>query len=334
MNINARRQIMKLVNRFIRLIFIGFLAFVTVKISTFGWNFFTPIVNIRLLNLQLADNLKSHVYKLSAEIGDRSVFKYGKLEQSADYITNQLKTIGYDVEFQKYTIEGKNVRNIIASKPGERFPQEIIIVGAHYDTCFNPGADDNASGVSGLLELARLLKDKTTDRTIEFVFFVNEEPPFFKSEYMGSRVFAREAKKERKNIKAVIVFEMIGCYSNKINSQRYLPIAGIFFPNKGNFIGVFGNFRSRQLVDRIKKSFKHNSSFPIESLALDFIPGIDFSDHWSFWKEGYPAVMISDTAFLRHNNYHKNSDTWEKINFENMACIIEGFYQVLSELTK
>jgi len=147
-------------------------------------------------------------------------------------------------------------------------------------------------------------------------------------------VYARQAKKSGEDIKAVIAFDLIGYYSNKFFSQRYLPIVGIFFPNKGNFIGVIGNYKSRHLASTIVRSFKKNSRFPIESVALDFIPAKDFSDHWSFWQEGYPGVMISDTAFLRHRNYHKVTDTWEKLDYNDMACVIEGMHPVIIELSK
>lgn len=322
-----------MIKRFLRLLLVGGLAFLTVEATTFGWNVFKPNITIAPKDGQLATRLKHHVYKLSKEIGDRNVFNYSRLEQTAEYITNQLKSYGYDVQFQEYFINHKKTKNIIITKTGEKFAREIIIVGAHYDSCFNPGADDNASGVAGLLELSRLLKDKTTDRTVKFIFFVNEEPPFFKTESMGSRVYAREAKKSGEDIKAVIVFDLIGFYSNRIFSQRYLPITGMFFPNKGNFISVISNFKYRHLTSTIVKYFKKSSKFPIESVALDFIPAKDFSDHWSFWKEGYPGVMISDTAFLRHKNYHQNTDTWDKLNYEYMACVIEGFSSVITDLS-
>jgi Zn-dependent M28 family amino/carboxypeptidase len=283
---------------------------------------------------RLARNLRDHVYKLSAEIGERSIFNYQNLELAADYIAEQFGKMGYKVDFQTYTVEDKEIKNIIATKIGTKSPEEVVIVGAHYDSCFNPGADDNASGVAGILELARLMRNKPVDRTIKFAAFVNEEPPFFQTEAMGSRIFAREAKKNNLGIKAVVVLDLIGYYTNNFNSQRYLPIIGIFFPNRGNFVGVFGNFQSRHLVSSIVKEFKQHSSFPLQSIALDHIPATDFSDHWSFWKEGYPAVMVSDTAFLRHRNYHKATDTWEKLNYNAMACVIEGIYPAIIALCR
>ena len=316
--------------RITRLIIVGVATIIIFKSTTFGWHsIFTSTVRLQPKDNMPPEKLKRHVVKLSNEIGDRNISNYENLKKTADYIVVQFLSYGYNVTFQKYSVAGKEVKNIIALKTGSRFPNEIILLGAHYDSCFNPGADDNASGISGLLELARMIANKKVDRTIEFIAFVNEEPPFFKTEVMGSRIYAKECKAENKNIRAIIVFDLIGFYSNKPFSQRYPVILGLFFPNKGNFIGVFGNFKSRYLARQITRIFKNNSSFPIASIALDFIPGIDFSDHWSFWKEGYPAVMISDTAFLRHKNYHKNTDTWEKLNYKDMACVIEGIYGVL-----
>lgn len=316
-----------------RLIIVGVVTFIILKGTTFGWHsFFFSTVRIQPKDNVLPEKLKRHVVKLSNEIGDRSIFNYDNLQKTAGYLEEEFLSYGYSLEFQKYTVDNRETRNIIAKKIGRKFPNEVILIGAHYDSCFNPGADDNASGIAALLELARMVANQDVDRTIEFVTFVNEEPPFFKTEEMGSRIYAKRAKAENKSIKAIIVFDLIGFYSNKIFSQRYPIIAGLFFPNKGNFIGLFANFKSRYLARQITRIFKNNSSFPIASIALDFIPGIDFSDHWSFWKEGYPAVMISDTAFLRHKNYHKNTDTWEKLNYKDMACVVEGIYEVLVRL--
>lgn len=176
--------------------------------------------------------------------------------------------------------------------------------------------------------------DKKTGLTIKFIAFVNEEPPYYRTEDMGSRIYVRQAKARNETIKAVIILESIGYYSGKINSQRYPPLIGIFYPNQANFIAVVGNFKSRHLVSKIIASFKKYSKFPIFSSVLDFIPGADFSDHWSFWKEGFPAVMITDTAFLRNPHYHRDSDTWEKLSYENMTWVIEGFCSVMIELAK
>jgi len=321
--------------KIVRVVIIGLATFIVLKVTTFGWKFFTrSSVNLKPRDSSIINSLKRHIYKISYEIGNRNIFDYGNLEKTAVYITEQFKAYGYDVGFQQYLIENIKVRNIIATKKGIKSPAELIVVGAHYDSCFNPGADDNASGVAGLLELARFMADKEINRTIEFIAFVNEEPPFFKTEDMGSRVYARGAKARNESIKSAVILESIGYYNNKINSQRYPIITGIFYPNKANFIAVIGNFNSRHLANKITEYFKKYSNFPIESCNFGFIPGSDFSDHRSFWVEGYPAVMITDTAFLRNHNYHRGSDTWEKLNYQNLACVIEGLCPVLIELAK
>ena len=280
--------------------------------------------------LMTSANLKQHIVMLSHNIGDRNIFAYEKLTKAADYITDQFEKYGYKVEFQTYEVDGKPVKNIIATKLGTKKPKEQIIVGAHYDTCANPGADDNASAVAGLLELSRLMAGQPTDRTIKFIAFVNEEPPFFKTKDMGSLVYAKQAKANGDNIKAVIILEMIGYYSNEPDSQKYPPFFGMFYPDKGNFIAVVGNFASKPLVQKITKSFKQSSSFPIESIAtFAFIPGIDWSDHWSFWQQGYPAVMITDTGFYRNPNYHKQSDTYETLNYKSMAEVVAGLQAIM-----
>jgi len=319
----------------LRLIIISILAFVILKATTFGWRFWGKASSERVgENEQLVGRLKEHVYKLAADIGERSVFQYAKLEEAAGYITGQLRSLGYNVEFQKYTASGHSVKNIIATKVGTTRSQEFVLVGAHYDTCFNPGADDNASGISALLELARFISDRETACSIKFIAFVNEEPPFFKTEEMGSRVYTREAKKRGEDIKAVLILESIGYYSDKPGSQRYPLFFGPFYPNKGNFITVVGNFPSRWLVRSIVNSFKRSKTlFPIESVTtFNFISGVDFSDHWSFWQEGYPAVMITDTAFYRNPDYHFASDTYEKLNYRSLAEVAKGLSSVLSDL--
>src|SRR3989338_507442 len=317
--------------RVLRLLIIACITFAIIKITTFGCAMLSgKQVNYTHGNSELAKNLEVHVKKLSDEIGERSMFKYEALEKAAEYISGQLKSYGYVVEYQEYTAGGKAAKNIIATKRGLGKENEIVLVGAHYDSCFNPGADDNASGVAGLLELAKALIEEKTERSIKFVAFTNEEPPFFKTEEMGSRVYAKAARQRNENIKAVIILEMIGYYSDKPYSQRYPPLVGLLYPNKANFISVVGNFPSGHLVKKLAAGFKKATGFPIESAVLPgFVPGVDFSDHWSFWKEGYPAIMVTDTAFYRNAHYHQGSDTHEKLNYPSMAEIVTALKKAL-----
>jgi len=329
---------MKIIVRILSLGVVTIIAFIFIQSSTFGWRIWSkePMINYKE-NEELSMRLQQHVYKLSHEIGDRSVFKYKNLIQSRNYIRDQLESFGYKVEFQTYNdgFYGSKVDNVIATKEGINNEDEIVIVGAHYDTCNNPGADDNGSAIAGLLELARLLFDSANNKTIKFIAFVNEEPPFFKTEQMGSRIYARNAKSKKENIRAVLILEMIGYYNDRPNSQRYPPLLGLFYPNKGNFISVVSNFSSSWLAKKIVSSFRGVTSFPLESIVtFSFVPGVDFSDHWSFWKEDYPAVMITDTAFYRYDYYHSKFDTYEKLNYQKMAEVVKGLKGSLEEISK
>lgn len=305
--------------------------------STWGWRY-TPAYNIKIdsKSVELEKNLRQHVYILSSEIGDRNVTtQYANLNEAKKYISEQLSSFGYNPNFQVHKAYDKEVSNIIAQKASASPDQEIIIIGAHYDTCYNPGADDNASGIAAVLELARLFKDKNTKKNIRFIAFVNEEPPFFMTPRMGSRVYAKKLRNDNEKIGEIIIFEMIGYYSNKLFSQRYPPFIGSFYPNRANFIAVVGNIKSRNLVKKVKDIFEKKSLFPVEGLAApEIVIPITYSDHWSFWKEGYEAIMITDTAFYRRiSTYHRQSDTYEKLNYPQMAEVVNAMSKVLVELS-
>ena len=257
-------------------------------------------------------------------------------DKAADYIQQKLEFYGLEVFNQSFSSTG---RNVYAVQTGTEFLNQKYIICAHYDDmpsgAIAPGADDNASGVAGLLELASLLSDIQIDRTVKFIAFANEEPPFFKTENMGSRVYAKSAKEKNENIKAVFILESIGYYSNKLFSQNYPPLMGLVYPSRGNFVTVVGNLPSRSLAKEVVVSFKKNTSFPIESfIGPGFIPGVDFSDNWSFWHEGYPCVMITDTAFYRNSNYHAATDTYEKLDYDAIAEVVSGLGEVVIEITK
>ena len=323
----------RLIRSLMRLVVIILCLLAIVYVFTFGLNFFAPQTMPKPKDIQIAQRLKAHVLKLSEEIGERNLKHYPQLEEAADYINDQLESYGYAAQSQEYVLEGKKARNIIARKNGSVLSNRIIVVGAHYDNVTAPGADDNASGVAVVLELARFLRDKPMVTTIEFCFFADEEDPFFRTEAMGSRVFIHKARAEAKEIISAVIFDMVGYYTDQINSQRYFPlITGLFLPNRGNFISLFSNFNSRGLSSYLIRSFQRSSRFSIVLLATEFDPTVDSSDHWSFWKEDYPAVMVTDTNILRNNRYHTNADTWDTLNFESMACVVEGFGASLLDL--
>lgn len=283
---------------------------------------------------RLTTALLAHVYKLSHEIGIRDMENFCKLNEAADYIAQKFRECGYEAEFQYYDVHDQTVRNIIAIKTGSTQPEEVIVVGAHYDSYSNPGADDNASGVAALLELARLTAVHPTGKSVEFVAFVNEELPFFHTEKMGSRIYTQLAKDRGKNIRAGLVLEMLGFYSEEANSQYYPPGLEALHPDKANFIALVGNRASASLAAQTVSSFKTNTPFPIEYIAGDNIPEAEYSDNWSFWQEGYPALMITDTSFFRYMHYHKDSDTYEKLNYQKMSQVVQGLHAVIMDLAR
>ncbi len=316
------------IKRIMGILFAILMCWCVVNLTTYGWQ---PLFVDRNLSAasdpQIIANLRSTVKVLSEDIGVRNYTVPANLNKAADFISDHFRSLGYTVEAQKYTVGNSEFKNIIAYV-GQTMPDESIIIGAHYDTCFNPGADDNASGVAGLLELARQFKGAILKTPLVFVAFVNEEPPFFTTEEMGSLVFTKYLKKNHKSVKAAVILEMLGVYNEKPFSQKYLPLMGPFYPNQANFIAVVGNFPSSTLVHHLVQGMRQGSDFPVRSIvAPSFIPGIYFSDHWSFWKEGYPAVMVTDTAFLRYKHYHKHSDTIEKLNFSKMSYVIQQLNQ-------
>jgi Zn-dependent M28 family amino/carboxypeptidase len=312
---------------------VAFLAYSVLKIR------FTTSVSVKRGDTTLIGetrNLHRHVKQLTVEIGSRSVHEYDKIEATRDYIISCLKAFGYVPSLQTYTYSGKEYSNVIASRKGAKHPDETVIIGAHYDTVYGtPGADDNASAVATLLEIARALKDFSPDRTLKLIFFVIEEPPVFRSEHMGSYVYAKEAKDRNENIKSMISLEMLGYYTNEKDGQTFpFPMMSLFYPSTPNFIAVVGDLNSRSLVRKVKNSLTASSSIPVETLsAFSFIPGVDFSDHRSFWKMGYPAVMITDTAFYRNPNYHTEADTIDTLDFNKMSDLLRGLIQAAKDLT-
>ncbi len=286
-----------------------------------------------------ADHLRSHVQKLAGTIGERNVFHAEKLAEAADYIEQVWRTQGDAVNRQTYKVQGVECANLEVVRPGSTKSNEIIVVGAHYDSVAgSPGANDNASGVAALLELSRLLTGGSPggspSRTIRFVAFVNEEPPWFQTGQMGSQVYAKAARARGDDIRAMISLETMGCYSDEPGSQKFpMPVFRMFYPNKGNFIGFVSNLGSRALLHRAVAAFKAHSDFPVECCAtFGGVPGVGWSDHDSFWREGYPAFMVTDTAPFRYPHYHEPTDTPDKVDHEKLARVTEGLRGVVTAL--
>ncbi len=281
----------------------------------------------------LAHNLRGHV----AAVASREHNVYNKpadLEAAARYIEFTLFGFGYRVEAQRYAVNGQEVRNIEAEIAGGTRAGEIVIIGAHYDSVVGAvGANDNGSGVAAMLELARLLKDARPSRTVRFVAFVNEEPPFYKTGEMGSQVYARRSRERGERVAAMYSLETIGYYSDEPASQRYPFPLSLFYPSTGNFIAFVANLGSRGLLHETIASFRRHAAFPSEGVAAPaFIPGVDWSDHWSFWQEGYPALMVTDTAPYRYPHYHTMQDTPDKVDYERLARVVTGLHGMLQDL--
>ena len=279
--------------------------------------------------------LEAHVRKLSVELAPRDESHIENLDRVAAYIKSEFGQAGASVSEQPYRTQGKLYRNVIGQFGPES--EERIVIGAHYDTAGPlPGADDNASGIAGLIELARLLGRQQPPLRVELVAFTLEEPPYFRTTGMGSSVHAESLRKQNIRVRAMLSLEMIGYFSDSPNSQHFpVSVLSGFYPSTGNFIGVVGRLSEGLLVRRMKATMRNASPLPVYSInAPTFVPGVDFSDQLSYWEAGYSAVMITDTAFFRNPNYHTAHDTVEKLDYHRMAMVVEGVYAAVAELAK
>jgi hypothetical protein len=269
----------------------------------------------------LAERLRRHVFELAKDQRNMD------LERPARYIEEALAAHGLQPAAHRFQSAGRAVRNI------EVNPRETaVVVGAHYDTVpGSPGADDNASAVAALIELAGMLASESLP--IRFVAFVNEEEPHFMGPDMGSWVSARRSHERGERLHAMLSLEMLGYYSDQPGSQRYPPLLGLFYPDRGDYIAFVGDLGARKLVRRTIRSFRKNTRFPSEGVAAPaFVPGVTRSDHWSFRDHGFPAIMVTDTAYNRNPHYHRASDTPDKLDYERLARVTLGLRGVLRDL--
>ena len=279
--------------------------------------------------------LKEVVNTLAQEIGVRSYRDPSQLGCSADYITRQFDSFGYPVVNQSFRFQGNDYRNIIAELRGSSAPESILVIGAHYDTVrTTPGADDNASGIAGLLGLARHFSDKPLRKTVRFVAFSLEEPPAYRTRNMGSYHYARSLKEGNELVEGMICLEMIGFFGDRKGSQHYpFPFMNLVYPREGNYIAMVGNRASRNFTRRTATHFTRATDLPAVTLnAPALVIGIDFSDHWSFNKFGYPALMVTDTAFYRNPHYHQSTDLPETLDFDRMDKVVQGLVGVMNAL--
>ncbi len=298
-----------------------------------GRSFSGPLPPLSDAEATIRINLEEHLHRLADEIGERNLWRFESLQEAAAYICDSFRKYGYAPLTQEFSVEGKSVRNIevIRSGAGEG---PAVIIGAHYDTVpGSPGANDNATGVAAVLELARLLNAFEPRREIRLVTFVNEEMPFFATAAMGSWRYARRCASRGEAVSAMLSLETIGYYSDRPGSQQYPFPFGLFYPARGNFIAFVANLRSGMLVRKVVKSFRRNAAFPSEAVAAPgWMAGIGWSDHYAFWKAGYPAVMVTDTALFRYSQYHTAADTPEVVDVERLARVVHGLAGVVRDL--
>lgn len=282
----------------------------------------------------LEQEIRTHVFSLAGEIGERNVFHCDKLVQAAEYIRAAFKNAGFEVHRQDYQVLGQVCENIEVEVKGTNRPEEIILVGAHYDSVKgSPGANDNATGVAAVLVLSRILAQAQPLRTLRFVTFVNEEPPYFQTPDMGSRVYAKRSRQQGENIILMMSLETIGYYTDESQSQRYPPPLNLIYPSTGNFIAIVSNTQNGSWVRKVIGIFRKQAQFPSEGASLfGWLPGVGWSDHWAFWKEGFPAIMVTDTALFRDPFYHSANDTPDHVHYEHVARVVSGLQQVILDI--
>jgi hypothetical protein len=286
----------------------------------------------------MARRLARHV----AAIGSvpHNIEHYEELEKAARYIEAELRALGYEPTPQVFAVDERSVRNIeVAIEPSDPArTRGTIVLGAHYDSYGDaPGANDNATGAAAIIELARALRDLRgrTDTRVRLVLFVNEEPPYFQTEHMGSYRYARLLAERGERVIGMFSLETIGCFFDAPGTQHYPPPFGLLYPGEGNFVAFVGLLRSRPLLHRVIRSFRAHTPFPsIGGVAPGFVPGIGWSDHWSFAQFGYPAVMVTDTAPFRYPHYHQPTDTPDKVDAEKLARVTAGLERVVRDLVR
>ncbi len=286
-------------------------------------------------NDDLAAALRSHLDVLSIEIGERSIVRGDGLDRAKDYIAETFRAAGLSVREQEYPYNVRHVANLIAEPPGASEDGAPLLIGAHYDTVPDtPGADDNASGVAVMLELARWVARQRPAAPVQFVAFTLEEPPNFATRHQGSRVFVRELVARGETVRGAVILEMVGLTTPKQEYPFVLRWAG--YPEAGNFIGVVGSQASRAFGKKVLQAMRRYPALPVESLFVWFngwvLPDTRLSDHTSFWDEGLPALMVTDTAYFRNPYYHTPADRADTLDYAFMARLVESMKLVIDEL--
>jgi hypothetical protein len=306
-----------------------------------GESYRGPLAALSDRETALGESLERDITMLAHEFGPRNLYEPQRLEQAANWLEAELAATGcvvtrqvFEVTHEEDGIQAAPCWNIIGEIPGAQRGAEIVVVGGHYDSFLNsPGANDNASGTAAVLALARALAGSSPSRTLRFALFTNEEPPFFRTESMGSLVYARACRAKGENLVAMLSLETIGFYSDEPGSQQYPEPFDKLYPDTGNFIGFVANTRSRAMLHDVVAAFREKARFPSEGGALPgSIAGIGWSDHWAFWECGYPGVMVTDTALFRYPHYHLPSDTPDKLDYARMAQVVDAMRIVVERL--
>lgn len=283
-----------------------------------------PLQALSPVEETVRDRAQAHVRMLATQIGARNDDHPEAYRKAQKYLEDELKSYGYEVALHEVKSGKDTWFNVEATRPGKS--KEVVVFGAHYDSCFDtPGADDNASGVAALLELARLMSRESPEKTLHFAFFANEEPPHFQRRSMGSLQYAKMARERGDNIHVMYSLEMLGFYTTEPNSQKYPPIIDMFYPTTGDFVAFVSSLEHRALTRDVVSKFRERAAFPSQGFAgPTFVQGIDYSDHWSFWQHGFPAIMVTDTSFFRTPHYHQPTDVPETLDFERLARVVTG----------
>lgn len=280
--------------------------------------------------------LKYHVQSLAGEIGERNADRHAALQQAADYISRQWQAMGYEVGRQAFKARGKDFENLQVTRRGVKAPDDMVLVCAHYDSARDcPGANDNASGIAAMLEVARYFARVAPARTLRFVALTNERPPFSDTEKSGSWVYAHQARQRNDKIRSAVILESLGYYNNTHGSQLYPALMGAFYPKQANFVAMTSNLASLRAMHRFARHFKRHCSLLCEAMiAPNFLPWVKWSDNSPFWLNGYHAFMVSDTSLYRYPFYNSPRDTPEKIDYQCLTFVTMGLMQALEKYTQ
>jgi hypothetical protein len=313
---------------------LGVLGFARLILDAPGRSFQGALPALQPHEQGIAAELRGHVHKLAGDIGERNVWRPDAYAAAAQYISGEFAALGYAVEAQEYQLLGTDCRNLAAQTAAAGPDSDVLVVGAHYDSFRGcPAANDNASGVAALLVLARQLAGHALQRPVRFVAFANEEKPFFSTDDMGSLRYARACRERGERLAGMIALDCFGYYSEQPQSQRYPSPFGWYSPGTGNFVQFTGNLASRAFLHDVVGAFRKHGRFPSRAAALpEFVWEAGYSDHWSFWHCGYPAIIVTDTALFRYPQYHSPDDTPDRVDYDRLARVVAGLKRALTDL--